>query len=370
MKTIDLFSGLGGNALAFESFARSQLYCEIDPAPLAILRAVMARGLITTAPVHGDVRTLLASPEYAAARAAGIDMVAGSWPCTGNSSMGKRKGMEDPQSGLLRELCAVIKDCGAPLFFAENVPSVLGNGSLVHLFRELGDEFDIAYCLACASDYGYPHRRQRFFVFGMKRGHIAGEQVLRKALSIATPPATKYVEHTERMVITQDVNCRARLGALGNAVVPRVSYEAFMTLANTLLGASELGGPETIPGVLPKAGALTSSGFVALDLARPEDANQGLVLDPSTFTLPEGKKPSALLNKELILLKPRHVTGWATPRKSNWQASNFLTRRTAQDLPTQIRFERNTPDALRRGYTCVGFVEAMMGFPVGYTAPE
>jgi hypothetical protein len=58
--------------------------------------------------------------------------------------------------------------------------------------------------------------------------------------------------------------------------------------------------------------------------------------------------------------------GWSTPRHSS-HTSNVITTRTCRDLPTQVRFERKTPDHLRRGVLNPEFVEWMMGYPKGYT---
>jgi len=110
MFSIDLFSGIGGNAYALKSFATPQLYCEIDGSAVEILKAAMAKGYITDAPVHNNVVTLKACPAYEQAMQKRPLLVCGSWPCQGNSTMGKGKGMADPRSGLLRNLVSIIQD--------------------------------------------------------------------------------------------------------------------------------------------------------------------------------------------------------------------------------------------------------------------
>jgi site-specific DNA-cytosine methylase len=69
MHSMDLFSGIGGNAYAFRSFATPALYCEVDPTAVAILCAAMDKGYIHKAPVHDNVTTLIGSPVYEAAKA-------------------------------------------------------------------------------------------------------------------------------------------------------------------------------------------------------------------------------------------------------------------------------------------------------------
>lgn len=48
-------------------------------------------------------------------------------------------------------------------------------------------------------------------------------------------------------------------------------------------------------------------------------------------------------------------------------ASHVLTPRTLRDLPSQVRFERQTPEELRKGQLSPEFVEYMMGYPAGWT---
>jgi site-specific DNA-cytosine methylase len=82
--SIDLFSGLGGNAYAFKSFATPQLYCEIDQSAVQILQAAMAKRLIAEAPVHNNVVTIKTNPAYKAAKQLRPLLISGSWPCQGD----------------------------------------------------------------------------------------------------------------------------------------------------------------------------------------------------------------------------------------------------------------------------------------------
>lgn len=79
--SVDAFSGCGGNAYAFSSFASPELYCEIDSNVTPILHTAMRRGIINCAPVHSDIRTLLDQPGYQELSERGIDLFSASWPC-------------------------------------------------------------------------------------------------------------------------------------------------------------------------------------------------------------------------------------------------------------------------------------------------
>lgn len=88
-----------------------------------------------------------------------------------------------------------------------------------------------------------------------------------------------------------------------------------------------------------------------------------LLFDPAAYPRPDGYRPSPLLRPELHLASPVRATRWATPRHGCISASVVLTRRTIRDLPTQVRFEAETPDGLRGGQMEAGFVELLMGYP-------
>ena len=128
--SLDLFSGLGGNAFAIKSIAAPALYCEVDAAAANLLKNAMKGGLIPTAPVHGSICNLMETQAYAQAKAMRPLLLSASWPCQGASKLGKRKGMDDSRSGLLRELCTVMPDAMPDVASFENVPDVVSNGSL------------------------------------------------------------------------------------------------------------------------------------------------------------------------------------------------------------------------------------------------
>jgi hypothetical protein len=51
---------------------------------------------------------------------------------------------------------------------------------------------------------------------------------------------------------------------------------------------------------------------------------------------------------------------WATPRAHMTGAAQIMTERTSHDLPTQVRHERDTPDAERHCLVAPEFVEFLM----------
>lgn len=369
LSSIDTFAGGGGNAHALESMFGSKLYCEICPKVTRILKSVMRRGLIEASPVHPDICTILECPQYKALKAAGgVDLVSGSWPCQDNSLLGKRTGMEGARSGLLRELCALVLDIDAPIFFAENVPAVTRNGSLDYLFDALKDRYDIAYGNYRASELGFMHDRRRFFCVAVRRE--GGRDVLRRALALAAPPPGPGAE-PPRMVLKLAPGDGDRMACMGNAIVPLCSYTAFTELGTLLLCKTAVTGP----GVKPPNPKMPFSGLLLQGLFQEhkltphvvKSRRKTLIFDPVLFLPPPGARQSKRLLVDTILKEPVAWALWSTPRKGAAFACNYLTTRSMRDLGSQIRWERSTPHELRGGMPNPRFIEYLMGYPEDYT---
>jgi site-specific DNA-cytosine methylase len=89
LKTIDLFSGIGGIAYGLHSITQTELYCEINPAARLVLESNINKNLIDEAPIHGDINTLINPPPH--------DMLTFGFPCKGFSVIGKKEGFLHPQ---------------------------------------------------------------------------------------------------------------------------------------------------------------------------------------------------------------------------------------------------------------------------------
>ena len=335
MHSMDLFSGIGGNAFAFRSFATPALYCEVDGTAVRILQAAMDKGYVPRAPVHGDVTTMLDTPLYAEAKLKRPLLITGSWPCQGNSIMGKGLGMADARSGLLRTFCDIVSDAQPDVFFAENVPGVLRNGSYEYLVEQLNEEYDVRHAVVRASDLGFRHERARFFCVGLRRGGRGLDGVFFESISRLLPRAAAEPERTRH---ARSVAWVDQMHALGNAVVPAASYYAFLTLTG-----------QEVPG-LP--------GTVAAQLA--------LVFDPNAYAAPAGRTANRNQRHE-ALAAPRNASRWSTPRAGACHPCHTLSVRTVRDLATQVRFERGTPDESRAWLLNAAWVCWLMGFPDDYT---
>lgn len=355
---VDLFSGIGGNAYAFRSFAKTVAYCEINKNAVSILKSVMKRGLVCEAEIHPDVRTLPIMP---------CDMISASWPCQGNSPLGKRKGMEDERSALVQEVARLLE--GKPkIVFLENVPLVLNNGSFEYVLGVLAKHgYRVAWGIVSANNCGFPHERKRFFCVA-----TLDPLLLRSCMQASRATSLEpYTEYVRRMKVYKDeeeamLNTR-RLQALGNSVVPAASKLAFETLSCIVINKSKFGAKVVKSGAKKYPTWGYYSGTYMYAVQKP-------IFPVPVFpklTFWSGFFPSTGVQmKNILPILTEKVTKsmWSTPRHGNTGASLAFTARALTDLGSQLRFEKDTPNRDRAGSTMAEFVEAMMGYPIDYTS--
>ena len=419
LRSLDLFTGIGGLTHALRGLASPVAYCEINPGAQAALRSLMARGLLPTAPIHPDIATLRGQPLVDA-----IDIIVAGWPCVGFSSGGLRRGFSDSQSGLFRELVRVIGQVRPPFLFMENVAPLVSVGKgrddirgVVKLLCPLG--YDLWWVTLPAHAVGAPQTRLRWYCLGVRRGPPPGlPQGAPPGLPQGAPGAqnfkyhkfewTRKTEPRQRMVPRPTPCVRQQLSLLGNSVVPDAARAAFCLLwTGCRLPLREaLAGPVTeLPPKKPEAGrALTESDSPFLFAcalgwgpgarvrakartkagAKAEPAvviraipspqglqprkDWGLSFDPRAYLRPAGGPPARDLTSGTVTTVQRRQS-WATPRASAGPTCNgarTLTNRGMRDLATQLRFERRTPRSQRGGATSPQWAAWLMGYPRGW----
>jgi DNA (cytosine-5)-methyltransferase 1 len=367
IKLLDGCSGIGGNSYAFHSFAETRLYSELKQDVIPILRTVMRKGYIDQSPVVGDI--LKISKEDIDTYFEGeIDMLAAGYPCQGNSAMGFGLGLDDSRSGLIKGIFDKVRVWKPKFVFLENVPEVLRNGSARYVadnFAELGYVF--AWGVVGAEHVGFRHGRLRWFCLAILPEHL---ELLRKCVETSEARVLeRQLTEPVRMVPQREVE---RLGALGNSVVPQSVKLAFERLGHILLE------PPTGTAFPYYCNNLVAfqwayfSGESRLYLDAPsfeetrfrmEDA-QPLVLIPGAYACPVPPSSQCTYG---FLSEPHTFYSWNTPRHGNPWACNYLTKRSICDIGTQIRFEKDTPDEIRGGFTAPQFLEYLMGYPLDYT---
>lgn len=357
---IDLFSGIGGITLGLRGIANPVVYCDIDPACRDVLKARMEQGHIPNAQICPEVRIL----DKSWVRKKKVHLIAGGFPCVGFSALGQKEGFNDEQSGLFREVIRCVDVFEPPLVFMENVQLIVNMG-----LKEICEEFwkrdyELRWCTLSAASIGAPHERKRWFCLAVKKNF--------KITSVVTPEWSitdqlvswdKQFEPV-RMVKNDDIDTgldKERCGMLGNAVVPDCVRAAFVHLVKMLPYGTKVKDNTKLP-----TNGFTRDGevFQIEPFIRTRMIAKKLCFDPNAFQT--DKPPSTQLKAER-LTSPKMHRYWSTPRHGMIGSCNYLTERSVRDLPTQVRFERDTPDELRYGHINPEFVEWIMGYPPNWT---
>ena len=368
LRSLDLFSGVGGITHALRGFATPAMYCDIDPHAQVVLRKLMGQGKLPRAPIHDNVMTLNGTKLRGK-----VDIIVAGAPCVGFSTSGKREGFDNEQSGLYVHVVRLIHEVRPPFVFLENVAHIVEQG-LDGVLTTLGKEgYNATWVTLYAFHAGSPQHRRRWFCLASR------PEVLGKTIASRVPfqPFKWGREPFARMTPKRVPFYKARMAMMGNSVVPDLVRLAFCWMfSGGTLSAADAPRAKRLTLALPKAlGPLaTARQFgvyvngkayrMAEPLGLPPTPNHQLVLLPNAVPPPPSQNP--LMTTE-VLQKPHPLRTWATPRRSILGAARVLSRRCKQDLPTQLRFERNTPNALRMGYANPAWVEWLMGFEPGWT---
>ena len=162
MRMLDLFSGIGGFALAAKWVWGEDLdivgFCEIDK----YCHKVLAKNF-PDVPIHKDICDLNGR------NFTDIDLITGGFPCTDISQAGKGKGLidesgEKTRSGLWFEMHRLIGEIRPRFALIENVPMLTARGGT----RVIADLAQIGYnaewTIIGADDVGAWHRRKRIWI--------------------------------------------------------------------------------------------------------------------------------------------------------------------------------------------------------------
>ena len=162
LRTLDLFSGIGGFSLGLDStgYFETVAFCEIEEFPCKVLNKHWPN-----VPIYNDVRELSYEKLQAdglISGGRGIDVICGGYPCQPFSVAGRQKGEEDPRH-LWPEYFRLIKELRPSYVIGENVGGHLRLG-LDSVLEDLDSENYTVRCFSVeAASLGAPHRRERIF---------------------------------------------------------------------------------------------------------------------------------------------------------------------------------------------------------------
>jgi hypothetical protein len=233
MKHLDLFSGIGGFALALSPIVETVAYCEIDAGCRGVLQNNMAKRLLRTAPIFPDVTAIRPAdlPD-------GISIVTCGFPCQDISQANPfGYGVRGARSGLIFVVLRLIAQLSSVrVVFLENVEAIVRKG-LSSILETVGDEFHATYGMFTGYDVGAPHQRRRWYCLLIRRGtptdtlprcptdHLQtwkGSSPQRLCLKKKHPDPT------------YNRGFRSRYSMLGNAIVPQCAVFAWNTLVSLL----------------------------------------------------------------------------------------------------------------------------------------
>lgn len=217
MNVLDLFSGIGGFSLGLERAGmKTVAFCEIEEFP----RKVLAKHW-PDVPIYEDVRTR----EFKEGEA---DVIAAGFPCQDISFAGEGSGTSGSRSGLYREVVRAIRVVRPQYTILENVAALLsrGMGDVLGDLAEVGQDAEWDCIQAC--DVGLPHARDRAWIVA----HSDGVRELQPQGCISDErrwagdesEAVNWVLSSGGILRSDDGIPASldRIGACGNAVVPRI----------------------------------------------------------------------------------------------------------------------------------------------------
>lgn len=156
---IDLFAGIGGIRLGFESVGGKCVFSsEIDQDAVKMYEANFGEQ------PHGDITQL--PPETIPDH----DILLGGFPCQPFSIIGARKGFSDIRGTLFFNIAEILRIKRPPVFMLENVKQFRthDNGrtyrTVIEVLESLGYYTNTA--ILNALDYGVPQKRERTFIVG------------------------------------------------------------------------------------------------------------------------------------------------------------------------------------------------------------
>jgi len=162
LRTLDLFSGIGGFTLGLDStgYFETVAFCEIEAFPCKILNKHWP-----DVPIYNDVRELNHERLQTDGIISGerrIDVICGGYPCQPFSVAGHQKGEADKRH-LWPEYFRLVRELRPRYAIGENVGGHLRLG-LDSVLEDLDSEDYTVRCFSVeAASLGAPHRRERIF---------------------------------------------------------------------------------------------------------------------------------------------------------------------------------------------------------------
>ncbi|MBI3840038.1 MAG: DNA (cytosine-5-)-methyltransferase [Planctomycetia bacterium] len=182
MKTVELFSGIGGFRVAAEKLHLRTVWAN-DCCPKA---GRVYRDQFGSEEFHeGDINILATDiPAH--------DLLTAGFPCQPFSSAGKKEGIRDPRGTLFSTVIEVLQEHRPKFFVLENVKRLLTMESGAHFATILASlanlDYRIEWRLLNATNFSLPQNRHRVFIVGIRRkGQADQKSTSRGTIRLANP---------------------------------------------------------------------------------------------------------------------------------------------------------------------------------------
>lgn len=398
LRTVDLFSGIGGISLGLKDWCCTVAYCDISDHCKSTLKHNIQLGRLDEAPIFSDVC------KFPSHRFKNVDIITMGFPCKDISGCGHQRGLvhtpldrkrkahgpsKEGRSGLFFSGLRIIQELKPRYVFLENVSNITSMEqvwkTVLRSLHSIGYT-ETRFGILGACDVGAPHNRRRWFCVAKHSNATWSNPCFNKTDVANTPHYSKVWNsrgRTTRKSVPWEIDIprmcsrrtfagKEKLRQLGNMCVPQCAKKAFHTLFQ--LDSTNTQTPSIKQSeCFEKCTKLPNWGCSMPDLTIrtlpspiPKcSANLNICLLPS-----RGVPRSHSRRTRPLLSEPKFKKLWATPRAGgiNQEGSpgvGSLTGRTQHDLSTQLFHEKNTRVQGRQENP--DWVEWLMGLPPGWT---
>ena len=356
IKTLDLFTGIGGFSLGLENVCETMAYCEIDALCRHVLRANMRKGNLKVAPVFDDVTKL--SVDCDDLEGMGIEMITAGSPCQDISGANPYAvGIHGPKSKLVFEVMRIADTIPTLKFILlENSPAIVHKGLDIVLNHLRQRGFSYAWGIGSASESGALHTRRRWVCFAYKTDIRESNPTLEFELKRGIREHHIHRPEPAR-VIPYNLSSKSVCGMLGNSVVPWFISDMLCVLTSAAQSVATESGTMKHKVMTWNSTTLTSTTTYRADMGPKSRVDLQFAQGDQRF----------------------QRDSWATPRKSAWWVPKRLHKRTMLYIVAQVMHEKATREYLKGNLVeeqsinkplivNPEFVEWLMMYPEGWTS--
>lgn len=187
LRYVDLFSGMGGFRQALAAPVGCGVHylpvasCDFDPWCARFYAEAFGTNEIFIPNVKDIAVDVTSHGPGGTLKLPSFDLLLGGFPCQPFANIGQGGGLSDPRGALFFDVVNILRTYRPAFFVLENVQKLrnLGKGSALQLILQaLGDAgYNVSLWDLCASDYGVPQRRRRFFFCGSRDDLFSRETV-------------------------------------------------------------------------------------------------------------------------------------------------------------------------------------------------